>query len=96
MQFTTKEYATNWNRIEVVIEMGFSVAPKLFVQVMQLLLKTTENNDEIIELIGGFQMPPGKVFRDDSTILQSKESTCHKILSLIEKQIIWCKMKFKP
>ena len=33
---------------------------------------------------------------DDTTILSSKESTTRKILSLMDKQIIWCRMKFKP
>ena len=33
---------------------------------------------------------------DDITILSSRESTTLKILSLMNKQIIWCRMKFKP
>ena len=41
-------------------------------------------------------MPPVKAFRDDTTILSSKESTTHKILNLIDKQMIWYRMKFKP
>ena len=40
---------------------------------MQLLLKVTENNDEIVELGGGLQMPPVKEFMDDTTILSSKD-----------------------
>ena len=45
---------------------------------------------------GGFQMQPEKVFMDDTTILSSKESTTHKILNLMDNQIICCRMKFKP
>ena len=63
---------------------------------MQLLLKVTENNAVIVELGGGLQMPPAKAFIDDTTILSSKKSTTRKILSLMEKQMNWCKMKFKP
>ena len=95
MRFTTKEYTTNWNKLEVGITI-YSVSPILLVLAMQLLLKATENNADIVELGGGFQMPPVKAFMDDTTILSSKESTIRKILSLMDKQIIWCRMKFKP
>ena len=75
--------------------MGCSVLPILFVLAMQLLLKATKNNTEIVELGGRFQMPPVKTSMDDTTIFSSKESTTHKILSLMNKQMNWCKMKFK-
>ena len=41
-------------------------------------------------------MLPVKAFMDDTTILSSKESTTCKILSLMDKQMIRCRMKFKP
>ena len=62
---------------------------------MQLLLKATENNAEIVELGGGLQIPPVKAFMDDTTTLSSKESTIRKLLSLMDKQIIWYWMKFE-
>ena len=37
-----------------------------------------------------------KAFMEGTTILSSKESTICKILSLIHKQMIWCRMKIKP
>ena len=54
------------------------------------------DNAEIVELGGEFQMPPVKAFMDNTTILSSQESTTPKILSLMDKQMIWCRMKFKP
>ena len=95
MRFTTNEYTTNWNWLKVGIAMGCSLSPILFVLVMQLLLKAIENNAEIVELGGGLQMPPVKVFMDSTTILSSKESTTRKILSLMDKQTICCRIKFK-
>ena len=67
MQFTTKGWTTNLNRLEVGIAMGCSVSPILFILAMQLLLKATENNADIDELGRGFQMPPVKAFIDDTT-----------------------------
>ena len=96
MQFITKEYTTNWNRLEVGIVMGCLVSSVLYVLAMQQLLKATENNAEIVELGGRFQMPPVKAFIDDTTILSSKESTTCKILNLMDKQLIWFRMKLKP
>ena len=52
---------------------------------MQLLLKATENTADIVEIGGGFQMPPVKAFIDDTTILSSKESTTRKTLNLMDK-----------
>ena len=96
IRFTTKGYITNWNKLEVGIAMGCSVPPILFVLAMQRLLKTTENNVEVVELSGGCQMPPVQAFMDDTTILPFKESITCKMLSLMDEPIIWCKMKFKP
>ena len=96
MQFTTEEYTTNWNRLEVGSAMGCLLSPILFVLAMQLLLEVTENNTEIVELSGGLQMPPVKTFMDDTTILSSKEYTTRKILSQMENQMNWRRIKFKP
>ena len=62
---------------------------------MQLLLKATENNTDNVELGGGFRIPPVRAFIDDTTILSSKESATGKILSPMENQVIWCRIKFK-
>ena len=94
--FTTKEYTTKWNRLEVGIAIRCSVSLILLILAMQLLLKVTENNADIVALGGGFQMPPMKAFIDNTAIFSSKKSTTCKILSLMDKQIIWCRMKFKP
>ena len=72
------------NRLEVGIAIGCSGSLILFFLAMQLLLKVTENIANIVELGGGFQMPPLKVFMNDM------------ILSLMDKQIIWCKIKLSP
>ena len=63
---------------------------------MLLLLKATENSADIVKLGGRFQMPRVKQFMDDITILTSRESTIHKILNQMDKQIIWCRIKSKP
>ena len=76
--------------------MGCLVLPTLFVLAMHLLLKATENNAEFVEIGRGFQMPPVKAFMDDTTILSSKEYTTRKILSLMDRLMIRCKMKSKP
>ena len=61
---------------------------------MQLLLKVIESKSDFVELGRGCQMPPVKVFMDDTTIL-SKESTTRKLISFMDELMIWCRMKFK-
>lgn len=96
MRFTTKDFTTKWNRLEVGIAMGCTVSPILFVLAMELILKATNNKADVVELGGGCQMQPVKAFMDDTTILSSKVSSTRKILSLMDDLISWCRMKFKP
>ena len=96
MRFTTKDSTTIWNRLEVGIVIRCSVPPIIFVLAIQLLLKATENNADIVEFGGEFQIPPVKAFMNDTRIFLSKEAISRKIQSLMEGQIIWCRMKFKP
>ena len=63
---------------------------------MKLLLKVIENNADIVELGGGFQMPPVKALMDDTSLHSSKESFTRKILNLMDKEIYWCRKKFIP
>ena len=53
VRFNTKEYTTNQNMLEVGIAMGCSVSPIHFALAMQLLLKATESNADIVELDEG-------------------------------------------
>lgn len=95
MRFNTKGYTTAWIRLEVGIAISCRVSPILFVLTMQLLLKATKSKADIVELGGGYQMPLVKAFMDNTTILSSKESTTHKLLSLMDDLMIWCRMKLK-
>ena len=95
-RFTTKDFITNWTRLEVGIAMGCTVSPVLFISSMQLLLKATESKSNFVELSRGCQMPPVKAFMDDTTILSSKESTTRKLISFMDDQMIWLRIKFKP
>ena len=96
MQFTTKDFTTNWTKLEVGIAMGFTVSPVLFILSMQLLLKVTESKSSFVELGRGCQMPLVKSFMDDMTILSSRESTTQNLISFMDELMIWCRMKFKP
>ena len=88
MRFTTKDFTTNWTRLEVGIAMVYTVSRVLFVILMQLLLKATEIKSNFLELGKGCQMPPVKAFMDDTTILSSKESTTRKLISFMEELMI--------
>ena len=56
---------------------------------MQQLLKATESKSNFVELGRGCQMPPVKAFKDDTTILSSKESTTQKLISFMDELMIW-------
>ena len=96
MRFTTKEYTTDWARLEVGIAMGCTVSPILFVMAMQVLLRAAESKANPAELGGGCQMPPLKAFMDDKTILSSKEPGTRSLLSHLDDLMTWCRMAYKP
>ena len=69
MRFTTKDFTTNWTRLEVGIVMGCTVSPVLFVLSMQLFLKATESKSNFVDLGRGCQMPPVKAFINDNNFI---------------------------
>ena len=95
MRFTTKDFTTNWTRLEVGIAIGCTVSPVLFILSIQLLLKATEGKSNFVELGRSCQMPQVKAFMDDTKILSSKESTTQKLIRFMDEMMIWCRMKFK-
>ena len=69
MRFTSKEYTTNWNRLEVGIAMRYSLSPILFVLPKQLLLKATVNNADIQMMLDD---PKDKMIKSLNPILKTR------------------------
>ena len=96
MRFTTTNYMTGWQALEVGIMMGCVVSPLLFVMYMELILRGTTNtaSGEETRSVGG--LPPSRAFMDDvTTLVQSKAGT-QELLDRFHDLFTWARMKAKP
>ena len=69
MRFTTTDYTTGWQALEVGIMMGCVVSPLLFVMCMELILRGTTDTASGEETRSGGALPPSRAFMDDVTTL---------------------------
>ena len=88
MRFSTGEFTTGWQRLEVGIAAGCTISVVLFVLVMEMILKSTSTEDLVIKA-------PLKAFMDDITVLSKADSATRKVLERLDQLISWARMKFK-
>ena len=88
MRFTTKEFTTNWQRLEVGIAAGCTVSVVLFVLVMEMLLRSTQCENTRVRA-------PMKAFMDDIAIVSKRTSATEEILKRLDDLISWSRMRFK-
>ena len=96
MRFTTNDYTTSWQAMEIGIMMGCVISPLLFVMCMELILRGTEETVKGEETSSGCVLPPSRAFMDDvTTLIQSKEGT-QQLLDRFYNLFTWTRMKAKP
>ena len=96
MRFTTTNYTTGWQALEVGIMMGCVVSPLLFVMCMELILRSTTDTPSGEETRSGGALPPSRAFMDDvTTLVQSKAGT-QELLDRFHDFFTWARMKAKP
>ena len=96
MRFTTKEYVTGWQPLEVGIPMGCTISPLLFVLAMEMIVRGAESTAAGTELPGGQVLPPMKAFMDDITSLIRGKQDTEALLQRLDELIKWARMAFKP
>ena len=90
MKFSNTKYSTNWQKLNIGIMMGCVIAPLIFVLVMEMLLRSTENNT------CKKTVPSMKAFMDDVTVISMSKSHMEKLLKHLQKLFKWAVMKIKP
>ena len=89
MRFTTEDFTTAWQRLEIGIAAGCTISVILFLLAMEMILQGTDTNT--VQAITS----PKKAFMDDITILTEKPEDMEKILLRLDKLIKWARMIFK-
>ena len=87
MRFTTTEFTTTWQRLEVGIAAGCTISVILFVLVMELLLRASNTNSASI--------PKLRAFMDDIAVKTTEQKLMREVLRRLDELINWSDMKFK-
>ena len=96
MRFTSTNYTTGWQALEVGIMIGCIVSPLLFVMCMELILRGITDTASGEETRSGGALPPSRAFMDDvTTLVQSKVGT-QELLDRLHDLFTWARMKAKP
>ena len=80
MRFTTSDYTTDWVNLQVGIPMGCTVSPVLFVLAMEVIVRSSEDSGQGVEVAPGQILPPIRSFMDDLTLLNSQPQISAAIL----------------
>ena len=96
MRFTTQQYTTDWQNLEIGIMMGCVISPLLFVMCMELILRGARDTAQGEELGNGTVLPPMRAFMDDITTLVRTEQGTRDLLNKLQELFTRCRMKVKP
>ncbi|KAI8498014.1 hypothetical protein Bbelb_239580 [Branchiostoma belcheri] len=89
MRFSTSEYTTGWQGLEVGIPMGCAISPILFVLAMEVITRAAERMGP------GMSLSPIRAFMDDLTLLNPNTKVSQKLLDRLDELMVWAMMKFK-
>ena len=84
MRFSTTQYTTTWQRLEVGIPMGCTISPILFVLAMEVVIRAAEKAGPGVELGGAEELPQIRAFMDDLTLLNPSTEAVEAILGKLE------------
>ena len=88
MRFTTGDFTTEWQSLEVGVAAGCTISGILFVLVMEMILRSTNCDSALVKV-------PLRAFMDDVTIVSLKVAGAKEILCRLDKLIEWSGMMFK-
>ena len=88
MRFTTNDFTTDFQRLEVGIAAGCTISVVLFVLVMEMILKSTNVEVSVMN-------KKLKAFMDDITLLTENIDDAKRALERLDELITWSRMKFK-
>ena len=95
VRFTTRQFTTDFQRVEKGIVTGCTVSVILFVMAINILLKTAMKECRGPKSLSGIRQPSSRAFMDDMTVITEKAIGVRWILRKLEVLIEWARMRFK-
>ena len=96
IRFTTENFTTTLQQLEIGIITGCTLSVILFCGTMNLIIKSTEKMSRGPAMKSGIIQPPNKAFVDDMTLVTKSVVEGRWALNELVEVITWARMKFKP
>ena len=94
--FTTPDFTTTWQRLEVGIMAGCTISPLAFTMAMEVIIRASRwvvGGERTKE---GLRLPPIRAYMDDMTTLTTTAACTRRLLAKLQDNIKWARMKIKP
>ncbi len=94
--FTTADFTTSWQRVEVGIMAGCTISPLAFTMAMEVIIRASRWVVGGERTKNGIRLPPIRAYMDDMTILTTTAACTRRLLGKLQENIKWARMKIKP
>ena len=94
--FTTAEYTTAWQQLEIGIMAGCTISPLAFTMAMEVIIRASKWVVGGERLQGGLRLPPIRAYMDDMTTMTPTAPCTSRLLDKLNSNLQWARMKVKP
>lgn len=94
--FTTSDFTTSWQCLEVGIMAGCTISPLAFTMAMEIIIRASKWVVGGQRVDSGQRLPPLRAYMDDITTLTTTVPCTRRLLGKLEENISWARMKIKP
>ena len=94
--FTTPDFITSWQRVEVGIMAGCTISPLAFTMAMEVIIRASRWVVGGERTGNGIRLPPIRAYMDDMTTLTTTAACTRRLLGKLQENIKWARMKIKP
>ena len=96
IRFTTKEFITEWQRVEKGIITGCTLSVVLFAMAMTMLVMSAKSETKGPYTVSGQQQVNARLFMDDITTTTETVVQTRHLLRELGSKLEWGKLKVKP
>ncbi|XP_058852591.1 uncharacterized protein LOC131699527 [Acipenser ruthenus] len=94
--FSTSEFSTTWQCLEVGIMAGCTISPLAFTMAMEVIIRASKWVVGGERLASGMRLPPIRAYMDDMTTMTTTVACTNRLLGKLTNNIEWARMQFKP
>ncbi|KAJ8010150.1 hypothetical protein DPEC_G00071990 [Dallia pectoralis] len=94
--FTTADFTTSWQCLEVGIMAGCTISSLAFTMAMEVIIRASRWVVGGEKTKNGICLPPIRAYMDDMTTLTTTAACTRRLLGKLQENIKWARMTIKP